>query len=39
MTSYLVSLVGGALIGLSSAILLMLNGRIAGVSGIVGRAV
>jgi len=39
MTSYLVSLLGGALIGLSSVIMLMLNGRIAGVSGIVGRAV
>jgi len=39
MTSYLVSLLGGALIGLSSVILLILNGRIAGVSGIVGRMV
>ncbi|GLQ78940.1 membrane protein [Mesorhizobium huakuii] len=39
MTSYLVSLLGGTLIGLSSVIMLMLNGRIAGVSGIVGRAV
>ncbi|WP_322415366.1 YeeE/YedE family protein [Mesorhizobium huakuii] len=39
MTSYLVSLLGGTLIGLSSVIMLMLNGRIAGVSGIVGNAV
>lgn len=37
MTSYLVSLLGGALIGLSSVMLLILNGRIAGISGIVGR--
>ncbi|UCI06793.1 YeeE/YedE family protein [Mesorhizobium sp. B1-1-8] len=39
MTSYLVSLLGGALIGLSSAMLLILNGKIAGISGIVGRLV
>ncbi|QND64605.1 YeeE/YedE family protein [Mesorhizobium loti] len=39
MTSYLVSLLGGALIGLSSVMLLILNGRIAGVSGILGRLV
>lgn len=30
------ALVGGALIGLGAAMLLLLNGRIAGVSGIVG---
>ena len=30
------SLIGGALIGLAAALLLMLNGRIAGVSGILG---
>jgi len=33
---YLQSLAGGALIGLSAALLLLVNGRIAGVSGIVG---
>jgi uncharacterized membrane protein YedE/YeeE len=33
---YLSSLVGGALIGLSAALLLLLNGRVAGISGIVG---
>ena len=33
--SYLDSLGGGMLIGLSSAILLVLNGKIAGISGIV----
>ncbi len=31
------SLLGGMLIGLSAAMLLLLNGRIAGISGIVGR--
>jgi hypothetical protein len=30
-------LLGGALIGLASALLLLANGRIAGISGIVGR--
>lgn len=30
------ALIGGALIGLAAALLLLLNGRIAGVSGIVG---
>jgi uncharacterized membrane protein YedE/YeeE len=30
------ALVGGVLIGASSALLLMLNGRIAGFSGILG---
>lgn len=33
------ALVGGALIGLASAALLLLNGRIAGVSGILGGIV
>lgn len=37
MTAYWPSLAGGMLIGLSAAILLVLNGRIAGISGIVGR--
>jgi len=37
MTHYWPSLVGGMLIGLSASMLLILNGRIAGVSGIVGR--
>ncbi|EUB99330.1 protein of unknown function DUF4341 [Rhizobium sp. CF080] len=37
MTPYLPSLLGGMLIGLSAAMLLLLNGRIAGISGIVGR--
>src|SRR5262249_5646492 len=36
MIQYEVSLAGGALIGLSAAILLLLNGRVAGISGIVG---
>ncbi len=36
MFAYWPSLVGGMLIGLSSATLLILNGRIAGISGIVG---
>jgi uncharacterized protein len=33
------ALAGGALIGLASAGLLLVNGRIAGISGILGRAV
>ena len=33
---YLASLSGGGLIGLSAAALLLINGRIAGISGIVG---
>ena len=33
----LMSLFGGALIGLSAVLLMLLNGRIAGISGIVGR--
>ena len=32
------ALIGGALIGLSAALLLFLNGRIAGISGIVSKA-
>lgn len=36
MFAYWPSLVGGMLIGLSSATLLVLNGRVAGISGIVG---
>ena len=36
MSAYLPSLAGGAMIGLSAAILLLLNGRIAGISGIAG---
>ena len=35
MLSFLSSLAGGALIGLSAMLLLVLNGRIAGISGIV----
>jgi len=34
---YLISALGGVLIGISAAILLLFNGRIAGVSGIMGR--
>jgi uncharacterized membrane protein YedE/YeeE len=34
--TYLHSLIGGALIGLASALFLLLDGRIAGVSGIIG---
>jgi uncharacterized membrane protein YedE/YeeE len=37
MSTYISSLAGGMLIGLSAAMLLLLNGRIAGISGIVGR--
>ncbi|NTA84807.1 YeeE/YedE family protein [Agrobacterium tumefaciens] len=37
MTTYLSSLAGGILIGASAVMLLLLNGRIAGISGIVGR--
>ncbi|EYF08110.1 YeeE/YedE family protein [Chondromyces apiculatus] len=36
MRQYLPSLLGGMLIGLSAALMLLLNGRIAGISGIVG---
>lgn len=35
MSQYLASLAGGALIGLSVALMLLLNGRIAGISGLV----
>jgi uncharacterized membrane protein YedE/YeeE len=34
--SYAWSLLGGALIGVSATLLLVLNGRVAGISGIVG---
>ncbi|MEK1851995.1 MAG: YeeE/YedE family protein [Phyllobacterium sp.] len=37
MNTYMSPLAGGMLIGLSAAMLLLLNGRIAGISGIVGR--
>ena len=37
MTSYWPSLVGGMLLGVSALLLLFVNGRIAGISGIVGR--
>ena len=36
---YLQSLLGGALIGLAAAALLLVNGRVAGVSGVVGGLV
>jgi len=36
MHPFLAALLGGALIGLSASLLLLLNGRIAGISGIVG---
>tara|TARA_R110002020_G_scaffold48839_6_gene139490 strand:- start:526 stop:936 length:411 start_codon:yes stop_codon:yes gene_type:complete len=39
MNIYLASLIGGMLIGTSAVMLLLLNGRIAGISGIVGRLV
>lgn len=37
MTEYWPSLIGGMILGLSAAILLIANGRVAGISGIVGR--
>lgn len=37
MTPYWPSLFGGMLLGFSAVILILLNGRIAGISGIVGR--
>lgn len=37
MTHYWPSLFGGMLIGLSAAMLMLLNGRVAGISGILGR--
>lgn len=36
MQAYLAPLVGGALIGLSASLLMLLNGRICGISGMVG---
>jgi uncharacterized membrane protein YedE/YeeE len=39
MSVYLPSLLGGILIGASAVMLLLLNGRIAGISGIVGRLI
>ncbi|MDC0709180.1 YeeE/YedE family protein [Stigmatella sp. ncwal1] len=36
MSSLLLPLLGGALIGLSASLLLLFNGRIAGISGIAG---
>lgn len=36
MNAFLAPLAGGALIGASAALLLLLNGRIAGISGILG---
>ncbi|WP_019905833.1 YeeE/YedE thiosulfate transporter family protein [Methylobacterium sp. 77] len=38
MNTYLSALAGGALIGTSAALLLILNGRIAGISGIAAGA-
>lgn len=35
MSAYLPSLAGGLLIGLSAALLILLNGRVAGISGLV----
>jgi len=37
MTQYLPALFGGMMLGLSAILLLVANGRIAGISGIVGR--
>ncbi|SFJ53702.1 hypothetical protein SAMN05216304_10996 [Bosea sp. OK403] len=37
MSAYWPSLMGGTLIGLSAGMLLLLNGRVAGISGILGR--
>ncbi|MFC5507710.1 MULTISPECIES: YeeE/YedE family protein [Hyphomicrobiales] len=37
MSAYWPSLFGGMVLGLSAGMLLLLNGRIAGISGIVGR--
>lgn len=39
MHPYLSALVGGSLIGLAATLLLGFNGRVAGVSGIVGRLI
>jgi uncharacterized membrane protein YedE/YeeE len=37
MTPYWASLIGGMLLGVSALLLLFVNGRITGISGIVGR--
>lgn len=37
MTAYLPSLFGGMLIGAAAALLLLVSGRIAGISGMLGR--
>lgn len=39
MSTYLASLGGGMMIGTSTVMLLLLNGRIAGISGIVARLI
>jgi hypothetical protein len=39
MASLTNALLGGALIGIATAGLLLINGRVAGISGILGRAV
>ena len=39
MTPYWSSLIGGMLLGVSAVLLMLLNGRVAGISGIVGRLV
>lgn len=39
MSIYLPSLFGGMLLGVAAMILLLLNGRIAGISGIFGRLI
>lgn len=37
MTPYWASLLGGMLVGLSATLFLLFNGRVAGISGILGR--
>lgn len=37
MSGYWQSLIGGMMLGLSAVLLLLVNGRVAGISGIVGR--
>jgi len=37
MTQYLPALFGGMMLGLSAVLLFVVNGRIAGISGIIGR--
>jgi len=39
LDQFLPQIIGGALIGLSAAVLLLFNGKIAGISGIYGRLV